>query len=66
MHISIFALLLPLAISSPVQQGSAQYLNNEASNSVPLVTFDGAEGTTYKFHVLNDPVMVRKVYVTVY
>jgi len=57
MHISIFALLLPLAISSPVQHGSAPYLNNEAPDSVPLVTFDGAEGTTYKFHVLNDPVM---------
>ena len=60
MHILIFTLLLPLAISSPV------HLNNEPTDSVPLVTFDGAEGTTYKFHVLNDPVMVRKVYVTVY
>ena len=25
---------------------------------VPLVTFDGAESTTFKFHALNDPVMV--------
>ena len=33
--------------------------NNQDSDNVPLVTFDGAEGTTYKFHVLNDPVMVR-------
>jgi len=56
MHISILTLLLPLAISSPVQQNPV-HLNYEASASIPLVTFDGAEGTTYKFHVLNDPVM---------
>ena len=27
--------------------------------SIPLVTFDGAESTTFEFRALNDPVMVR-------
>ena len=66
MYNSVFALLLPLAISSPVQHESVQYLDNEVSDTVPLVTFDGAEGTTYKFHVLNDPVMVRTLHLMVY
>ena len=35
---------LPVKVLSPVE--------------VPLVTFDGAESTTFKFHALNDPVMV--------
>mmetsp|Transcript_75042 Transcript_75042/g.148548 ORF Transcript_75042/g.148548 Transcript_75042/m.148548 type:complete len:128 (-) Transcript_75042:51-434(-) len=30
------------------------------SNEIPLVTFDGAKGTTHKFAELNDPVMGGK------
>jgi len=30
------------------------------SNEIPVVTFDGAKGTTYKFTELNDPVMGGK------
>ena len=39
-----FVNCIPVAKSSPID--------------VPLVTFDGAESTTFKFHALNDPVMV--------
>lgn len=35
---------------------SALLLANVAADDV-LVTFDGAQGTTYNFHELNDPVM---------
>ena len=55
----ISVILLPLALSTPIELRSNSHLNNKASDNVPLVTFDGAEGTTFKFHVLNDPVMVR-------
>ena len=59
MHFWVVLLLICLAISSPVEVVSSPNHNNQDSDNVPLVTFDGAEGTTYKFHVLNDPVMVR-------
>merc|ERR1712156_179436 len=32
-------------------------VTKSSSVDVPLVTFDGAESTTFKFHALNDPVM---------
>merc|ERR1712136_338755 len=57
MHFWVVLLLICLAISSPVEVESSPNHNNQDSDNVPLVTFDGAEGTTYKFHVLNDPVM---------
>ena len=59
MHIWVALLSICLAISSPVEVVSSPNFNNKDSENVPLVTFDGAEGTTFKFHVLNDPVMVR-------
>ena len=50
-------ILLPLAFATPLfdfhQKLQLSYIN------VPLVTFDGGESTTFKFHELNDPVMVR-------
>ena len=40
--------------------GSKVYSNIPSPrDNVTLVTFDGANGTTFKFHILNDPVMVR-------
>ena len=42
--------LLPFVNCIPVTKSS--------SIDVPLVTFDGADSTTFKFHALNDPVMV--------
>lgn len=32
------------------------------SNEIPLVTFDGAKGTTHKFAELNDPVMGGQIH----
>jgi len=32
-------------------------INPSSQTDIPLVTFDGAEATTFKFHALNDPVM---------
>ena len=53
----ISIILLPLAFATPLfdfhQNLQLSYIN------VPLVTFDGEESTTFKFHELNDPVMVR-------
>ena len=50
-------ILLPLALATPLfdfhQKLQLSYIN------VPLVTFDGGESTTFEFHELNDPVMVR-------
>lgn len=47
--LSTFA-LCPFVNCIPVTKSS--------SIDVPLVTFDGADSTTFKFHALNDPVMV--------
>ena len=33
----------------------------EISVRVPLITFDGAEGTTFTLRELNDPVMVSNI-----
>ena len=53
----ISTILLPLVLANPLanfhQQSQPAYIN------VPLVTFDGGQSTTFKFHELNDPVMVR-------
>merc|ERR1719400_365451 len=57
MHFWVVLLLICLAISSPVEVVSSPNFIYKDSENIPLVTFDGAEGTTYKFHVLNDPVM---------
>jgi len=52
-----FLLLLPLIASSPVTNFENSIRNDISSNDVTLVTFDGAEGTTFKFEAHNDPVM---------
>merc|ERR1712212_311718 len=57
MHFWVVLLLICLAISSPVEVVSSPNFIYKDSENIPLVTFDGAEGTTFKFHVLNDPVM---------
>ena len=62
MHFWVVLLLICLAISSPVEVVSSPNFIYKDSENIPLVTFDGAEGTTFKFHVLNDPVMVRKLF----
>ena len=46
----VTTLLLQVVYTSPVKVLSPI--------EVPLVTFDGEESTTFKFHALNDPVMV--------
>ena len=52
----ISIILLPLVLANPLadfhKQSQPSYIN------VPLVTFDGGQSTTFKFHELNDPVMV--------
>ena len=45
----ISVILLPLALSTPIELRSNSHLNNKASDNVPLVTFDGAEGTQMLF-----------------
>ena len=49
----IFLTLLPLIAGKPLDEFSKLL-----SNDVPLVTFDGAESTTFRFIELDDPVMV--------
>ena len=34
--------------------------------NIPLVTFNGDTSTTFKFHELNDPVMVRVTHVYIF
>ena len=59
MYHLIFLVLLPLVFAGPVgpfhKSGPTKI---STSAEVPLVTFDGEESTTFKFHALNDPVMV--------
>ena len=56
MQYLIAAFLLQLVVANPLlntpQKLQPPYIN------VPLVTFDGEGSTTFKFHELNDPVMV--------
>jgi len=49
-----------LEIKSVVATGCADSLESAASVSTALVTFDGAQGTTFDFKALNDPVMGGK------
>jgi len=48
----IALILLPLVYCTPVER-----TGRESLNDVKLVTFDGAESTTFKFIELDDPVM---------
>ena len=54
MSILIAITLIPFVSASSIDL----FRNDSLSHSVALVTFDGAEGTTFKFRELNDPVMV--------
>ena len=59
MQYLIAAFLLQLVVANPLfntpQKSKPPYIN------VPLVTFDGEDSTTFKFHELNDPVMVSNL-----
>ena len=59
MQYLIAVFLLQLVVGNPLlntpQKLSPPYIN------VPLVTFDGEDSTTFKFHELNDPVMVSNL-----
>ena len=44
--------------AKPFDELSLQNSNEPPLIDIPLVTFDGSESTTFKFHELNDPVMV--------
>ena len=59
MEIAKILILLPIICSSkPLNE-----LREHAPTiDIPLVTFDGKESTTFDFHELNDPVMVRTLH----
>jgi hypothetical protein len=46
-----------LEIQSVVATGCSSLSSSMAASASPLVTFDGAEGSTFNFKALNDPVM---------
>jgi len=56
MKYSFFLICLPLISSNPVSHIGID-VKKVSSNGVILVTFDGAEGTTFPFEAHNDPVM---------
>merc|ERR1711962_1391179 len=52
MKFNLLLLLLPLVYCIPIEKN-----NLKTENDIKLVTFDGAESTTFKFIELDDPVM---------
>ena len=57
MELAKILILLPIICSSKPLNELDQHVS---MIDIPLVTFDGKESTTFSFHELNDPVMVRK------
>lgn len=53
-----FEILTLLAIIALFPFVNCIPVTKSSSVDVPLVTFDGADSTTFNFHALNDPVMV--------
>jgi len=53
----IFLLTVQLIGSTPISKNANQISKGQPVEEVKLVTFDGAEGTTFKFYAQNDPVM---------
>merc|ERR1712198_60652 len=53
----IFTICLPLISSNPFSQDGNLDAKEVISKEVTLATFDGAEGTTFPFETMNDPVM---------
>jgi len=53
----IFIICLPFISSNPFSQDGNLDAKEVISNEVTLATFDGAEGTTFPFETMNDPVM---------
>ena len=54
----IAIILFKLAAAKPFSESTWPNKIDPPIVDIPLVTFDGAESTTFKFHELNDPVMV--------
>ena len=57
----VFVQLIVVVLSCPKSHFIESDTQNEFPVRVPLVTFDGAEGTTFEFRELNDPVMVSNI-----
>jgi len=53
----IFLLTAQLIGSTPISKNANRISKRQTAEEVKLVTFDGAEGTTFKFYAQNDPVM---------
>merc|ERR1711872_990207 len=53
----IFLLTVQLIGSTPISKNANRISKRQTAEEVKLVTFDGAEGTTFKFYAQNDPVM---------
>ena len=58
MRYLIATLLFQLAVSKPFSEIISLNEKEHTYIHIPLVTFDGGDTTTFKFHELNDPVMV--------
>ena len=61
MKFLIATTLLPLIVASPLLNVLEGDNTQPPYIDVPLVTFDGKDSTTFKFHELNDPVMVSSL-----
>ena len=51
-------IIMPLLVGSVPIYNEFQEIRHVSVIDIPLITFDHAESTTFKFHELNDPVMV--------
>ena len=58
MKYPIALILFELAAAISFRESTWLNKNEPPIIDIPLVTFDGAESTTFAFHELNDPVMV--------
>ena len=63
MNLIIALFFVPLISANPLTRLGK---NEPPIINIPLVTFNGDTSTTFKFHELNDPVMVRVTYVYIY
>ena len=58
MHYITAIILLPLVISTPFE-AIGKTLQENKSDDILLVTFNGEPRTTFTFKQMNDPVMVK-------
>ena len=54
----LVVIFLTHVLAKPFDEITRRHAHEPPLIDVPLATFDGAESSTFKFHELNDPVMV--------